>query len=283
MDSGDPPASTDSSKGWRHQLHEIIFEADTPAGRWFDVALLWCILISVIAVIIETVAAVREHPRIGYSLEILEWIFTVLFTIEYGLRILCVKRPLGYVFSYYGVIDLLAVLPTYVAAFVTTSNAQTLLVIRILRLVRVFRVFKMGRFVRQGNVLKAALRASRTKITLFIFVVFNLVVIIGALMYAIEGEEHGFTSIPVAMYWTIVTITTVGYGDIVPQTVAGQVIASVAMLLGYAIIAVPTGIVSVEIAEATRLSPVSTQACPSCAREGHSSDAVCCKFCGEKL
>ena len=196
------------------------------------------------------------------------------------LRIICVRKPFRYIFSFYGVVDFLAIVPTYLSLLVTCS--QYLLVIRILRLLRVFRVFKLTHLVKQSDVLVKALKASRAKIAVFLFAVVTLVVIIGTLMYVIEGPENGFTSIPVSMYWAIVTLTTVGYGDISPQSPVGQLLASMVMIMGYGIIAVPTGIVSVELASATR-KQVTTQVCPNCLSEGHDNDAVHCKFCGDKL
>lgn len=263
---------------WRSRLHEVIFEADTPMGKAFDVALLWCIGVSVAAVILESVASVRAAW--GRELWALEWIFTLLFTVEYALRLLAVQRPWQYARSFFGVVDLLAIAPTYLSVFVPGGHA--LLVVRVLRLLRVFRVLKLARYVGESETLLQALRASRTKIAVFLLTVCGVVVIVGSLMYLIEGEEHGFTSIPTAMYWAIVTMTTVGYGDIAPETVPGRMLASLLMILGYGIIAVPTGIVSVEIAEATRRA-VSTQACPACGAEGHTTDAAFCNRCGARL
>ncbi len=265
-------------KSWRIKLYEIIFEADTPSGKFFDILLIWAILTSVTVVFLESI----NELKIDYGnwFVLLEWIFTVLFTIEYGFRIISVRKPFKYIFSFFGVVDFLAIIPTYLSLLITGS--QYLLVIRILRLLRVFRVFKLTHLVKQSDVLVYALKASRAKIAVFLFAVVTLVVIIGALMYVIEGPENGFTSIPVSMYWAIVTLTTVGYGDISPQSPVGQLLASMVMIMGYGIIAVPTGIVSVEIASATK-KQVTTQVCPSCISEGHDKDAVYCKFCGAKL
>jgi len=259
-------------------LHEVIFEADTAAGRTFDVLLLWCIVLSVVAVLLESVAAV--HERYAWFLRAAEWAFTILFTVEYVMRLVCVGRPLRYASSFFGVVDLLAIVPTYLS--VLLPGAQTLLVIRALRLLRVFRVLKLVRFVEEARVLGQALRASRHKITIFLGTVATLVLIVGTLMYLIEGEANGFDSIPRSIYWAIVTLTTVGYGDIAPTTVLGQMLASVVMILGYSIIAVPTGIVTVELSKATR-GQVSTQACPQCSAEGHDADAKHCKYCGARL
>lgn len=269
---------TSPQSAWQARLHEIIFEAETPAGKAFDVGLLVAIVLSILAVCLESVAEVRL--QYGPQLRILEWIFTILFTIEYVLRLLSVRQPLKYAFSFYGIVDLMAILPSYLSFFI--AGSQSLLVIRALRLLRVFRVLKLAHFVGEARMLKAALRASIHKIVIFLGVVLTLVVIIGAVMYLIEGSENGFGNIPLAIYWTIVTMTTVGYGDIAPQTVAGKVLASGVMLLGYAIIAVPTGIVTVELASAVKHS-VRTDACPNCGAEGHASDAAYCRYCGTSL
>jgi voltage-gated potassium channel len=269
---GPPPAA-----GWRHRLHEIIFEADTPAGRAFDVALLVVILLSVLAVLLESVPDVRQ--TYGRTLHVVEWGFTVLFTVEYVLRLISVTRPARYAISFFGIVDLVAVLPTYMALVIPWT--QPLMVIRAVRLLRVFRILKLARFLEDADLLLRALRASRRKITLFLGSLVTIVLLVGTLMYLIEGEEHGFTSIPASMYWAVVTMTTVGYGDITPKTPAGRLLAAFVMILGYSIIAVPTGIVSVELAQATR--PVSTQACPACGRQGHDADASHCKHCGVAL
>lgn len=263
----------------RARLHEIIFEADTRAGRIFDIALIWLILLSVATVILESVSSVRaQHGKLLYALE---WLFTLLFTVEYGLRLLSVRRPLRYATSFFGVVDLLAIIPTYLSIFLPGS--QYLLVIRILRLLRVFRLLKLSEYVAEADTLRLALRAARRKISVFISAVVLLVVIIGALMYVVEGEEHGFTSIPTSIYWAIVTLTTVGYGDLSPRTPLGQMLASMVMVIGYGIIAVPTGIVTVELAQAARRKDITRQSCPACAAEGHDVDALFCKYCGTKL
>jgi voltage-gated potassium channel len=263
---------------WRVRLHEIIFEAETPEGRGFDVALLLLIGLSVVAVVLESVAELRQ--AYGPLFRRVEWGVTIIFTIEYLLRLLAVRQPLRYAFSFFGLVDFLAIAPTYLSVFV--AGAQSLLVIRALRLLRVFRVLKLVQFVGEARLLGNALRASRRKILVFLGTVMTLVVIIGALMYLIEGEASGFTSIPQSIYWTIVTMTTVGYGDIAPLTVAGKILACLVMVTGYGIIAVPTGIVTVELAEAGR-KRISTQACPNCGRDGHDSDAFFCRFCGASL
>ena len=264
--------------GWRARLHEIIFEADTRAGKAFNVGLLLTIAASLVAVSLETVSPYgTEHGR---TLRLMEWGFTLVFSVEYGLRLFCVQRPLAYARSFYGIVDLLAIFPTYLS--VLFPGAQSFLIVRALRLLRVFRIFKLARFVGEMDVLRTALRQSRRKITVFVITLLTIVAIMGSLMYLIEGDESGFTSIPRGMYWAIVTMTTVGYGDISPQTPLGQVVASVLMVMGYGLLAVPTGIFSAELIELTR-KPVSTQVCPSCSAEGHDADAVYCKFCGVGL
>ena len=264
---------------WRRRLHEVVFEADTPGGKLFDVLLIASSIISVTAVMLDSVTSI--HDRHGPLLARIEWGFTILFTLEYAVRLLSVHRPRRYVTSFFGLVDLLAILPTYLSVFMT--GAESLLVIRALRLLRIFRVFKLGRVLKEADLLVAALRASRAKITVFVTGVLSTAVIVGSLLYLIEGEASGFTSIPRAMYWAIVTMTTVGYGDIAPQTPLGQIAASGLMILGYAIIAVPTSIVSVELARMNPYSKVSTQACLSCSREGHDADAAYCKHCGSAL
>lgn len=266
---------------WKVKMHEVIFEADTPMGKLFDVVLLWAILLSVIAVMLETVEAFsdRHHD----AMVVAEWVFTILFSIEYILRLLSVGKPLKYATSFMGIVDLLSTIPTYLSLIV--AGPQYLLVIRTIRLLRIFRILKLSRYISEANVLRDALRNSAAKILVFLGGVIILVLILGTLMYMIEGPEHGFTSIPTAMYWTVVTITTVGYGDIAPATTFGQTVASMIMLIGYGIIAVPTGIVTGEIARSKVRddSEVSTQACPSCSKEGHDVNAKHCKYCGSKL
>ena len=267
-------------KGSRERLHEIIFEADTPAGKRFDVLLLWLIVASVVAVMAETVP--DWHDRYLGTFVALEWVFTGLFTIEYITRLLVVKRPLRYATSFFGLVDLLAILPTFVGLLIPGSGS--LRIIRILRLLRAFRVLKLVGFIEEARGLQTALRASRRRIIVFLSVVLALVTILGTLMYLVEHGQSGFSSIPKSIYWAIVTVTTVGYGDIAPQTIAGQVIASCMMIIGYAIIAVPTGMIGVEmIRKGASSGSVSTQACPACGRDGHDPDAVYCKHCGNAL
>ncbi len=263
----------------RARLHEIIFESHTAAGRLFDLVLIWLILLSVATVILESVRSVRQ--QYGPLLYALEWLFTGLFTVEYVLRLMSVRHPVRYARSFFGVVDLLAIIPTYLSIFVPGS--QYLLVIRILRLLRVFRLLKLSEYITEADTLRRALRASQRKISVFLSAVMLLVVIIGALMYVVEGERHGFTSIPVSIYWAIVTLTTVGYGDLSPKTPFGQMLASVVMIIGYGIIAVPTGIVSVELAHAVRQQTVATQVCSACGAEGHDLNARFCKYCGAHL
>lgn len=264
---------------WRRHLHEVIFEAETRAGKTFDIILLWCIILSVVVVVLESVAGVRA--RFGTWLVAAEWFFTILFTIEYILRLVSVTRPLRYAISFFGVVDLLAIIPTYMSLLLPGS--QYLLVIRILRLLRVFRVLKLAEYLSEGQVIMRALGASRRKISVFLLAVLTLVVVIGSSMYVIEGEENGFVNIPVSIYWAIVTLTTVGYGDISPRTPLGQALASLVMILGYSIIAVPTGIVTAEFGRVARARIPTAQACPNCSAEGHDADAVHCKYCGAHL
>ena len=267
---------------WRSRLHEIIFEADTLGGRIFDVALLAAIVLSVLVVVLDSVEAV--HERFEGLLLFTEWIFTVLFTIEYVLRLVCVRQPHRYAVSFFGVVDLLAVLPSYVAILLGgLAGTQSILVVRALRLLRVFRVFKLARFLTEAGALRRAIFASRAKITVFLVTVAIAVIIMGTAMHVIEGPENeGFDSIPQSMYWGIVTLTTVGYGDAAPQTPLGKAVAAVMMIIGYSLIIVPTGIVSAELVQAARKS-ITTQFCPDCSREGHDADAIHCKYCGGKL
>jgi voltage-gated potassium channel len=263
--------------GWRAKAHEIIFEADTPAGRTFDIALIVTILLSVVAVMLESVAPVRA--RYGSVLRITEWVITIVFTVEYVLRLLCVGQPVRYARSFFGIVDLLAILPTYISVIV--PGAQALAVVRVLRILRVFRVLKLVQYVQEARVLRQALKNSGRKILVFLFVVFTIVIMVGALMYLVEGEASGFTSIPIAVYWAVVTLTTVGYGDIAPITALGRFLSALLMIVGYGIIAVPTGIVTTELVRGQR--EVSTRACHECSTEGHDPDARYCKGCGAEL
>jgi voltage-gated potassium channel len=272
------PSEQGAPAGLRARLHTIIFESETPAGRAFDVGLLWAIVLSVLAVMLESVEAIRI--QYGAIIRVLEWCFTVVFTLEYVLRLLSVNRPLRYASSFFGLVDLMAILPSVLSLML--PGVQSLLVVRVLRLLRVFRVLKLASFLGQADVLLTALRASRQKIIVFLGAVLSTVIIMGSVMYQVEGEANGFDSIPRGMYWAIVTMTTVGYGDLTPKTVPGQFIASVLMVMGYGIIAVPTGIVSVELAQATRQA-IDPRACPGCGLQGHDLDAAHCKHCGTAL
>ncbi len=266
------------ASSWRRALHEVIFESETRAGKAFDIALLVSIVLSVAVVILESMAGVRaKHAD---ALFLAEWFFTLLFTAEYMLRLMSVRRPLRYATSFFGTVDLLAIIPTYLSLFLPGS--QYLTVIRILRLLRVFRILKLAEYLTEAETIVRALRASRRKISVFFFTVVTLVVIIGSVMYAVEEEANGFTNIPVSIYWAIVTLTTVGYGDLSPQTALGRVLASLVMIIGYSIIAVPTGIVTAEFARAGR-KDVTAQACPDCSAQGHDPDASHCKYCGAHL
>ncbi|WP_288381383.1 ion transporter, partial [uncultured Massilia sp.] len=269
--------------GWRARMYDIIFNSDTKAGKRFDIVLIAAILLSILVVVLESVPAIGgRHAGV---MRVLEWSFTLLFTLEYLARLLCVRRPLRYATSFFGIVDLLSVLPTYFSLLVPGS--QALLDIRILRLLRVFRIFKLTLYIEEYTRLGEALSASRRKIMVFLSVVLMLVLVLGTLMYVVEGPEHGYTSIPTAMYWAIVTMTTVGYGDITPHTHLGKGIASFMMLLGWGILAVPTGIVTAEMtARRTdrRHGPARTErACGECGATGHEARARFCKDCGAAL
>ena len=263
--------------GWRKKLFEVIFEADTPAGKLFDVLLIVSILASVAVVMLDSVTSINE--KWGAVLKGAEWFFTVLFTVEYVLRLICAGRAIRYARSFFGVVDLMAIVPTYLN--LVLPGTRYLLVIRLLRVLRIFRILHLGRFVSEANVLMSAMAASKRKILVFFVAVLTLVVILGSLMYVIEEPDpaSGFTSIPKSVYWAIVTLTTVGYGDISPQTGIGQMLAAMVMILGYSIIAVPTGIVTAELTRSAG-KEMTSQVCPECTREGHDKDAKHCKFCG---
>jgi voltage-gated potassium channel len=269
----------DELRPWQARLHEVIYESHSKAGKAFDITLLAFIILSIVVVMLDSVADL--HARYGRIFFILEWIFTLTFTIEYILRLICIRRPLKYMFSVLGIIDLLAIIPSYLS-FVYTGS-QSLLVLRALRLLRVFRIFRLVHFLSEMRFLYVAILNSIRKISIFILFVISTVVILGSIIYLVEGPANGFTSIPQSVYWAIVTITTVGYGDIAPATPLGKVIASFIMLLGYGIIAVPTGIVTTEMAIAAKSQRQNNQACPSCGREGHDHDARFCKYCGATL
>lgn len=261
----------------KHRIHEIIYEADTNAGKLFDVILLIAILASILFVMLESVQSINDEY--GELLNIGEWIITGLFSIEYILRIISIKKPWKYIFSFYGVIDFLSTIPKYLSLILVGSH--NLAALRALRLLRVFRILKVTRYIGESNRLLIALKSSRAKIAVFLFFVLILCIILGTIMYMIEGAENGFTSIPRSVYWAIVTLTTVGYGDIAPGTPLGQLIASAIMILGYAIIAIPTGIVGSEMMKNN--IHTNTQACPNCLRDKHRDDADFCYHCGDKL
>jgi len=269
------------SKNWRHKVHEIIYEADTPAGKFFDILLLIVILVSILLVMLESVESIES--QYASLLDISEWIITILFSLEYILRIICVKNPRTYIFSFYGVIDLLSTIPKYISLFI--FGTHSLIALRALRLLRVFRILKLTRFIGESANLGKALKRSRPKIAVFLTFVIVLCVILGTVMYLVEGDkDSGFTSIPRSVYWAVVTLTTVGYGDIAPFTALGQFIASLIMILGYGIIAVPTGIVTSEMTKSEeKLIPHNTQACENCNETYHQDEAEYCHQCGYKI
>jgi len=275
-----PPLTTT----WRRRLHTVIFEADTPLGRAFDLVLLLAIVASTAAVMLETVEPIAA--KYGRWLIVIEWVFTVLFTVEYAVRLASVERPSRYARSFFGVVDLVSFLPTYLSLLI--PGAQTLLVVRLLRLLRIFRILKLVRMLDEQAEIRRAVWDSRNKIVVFLYTVLMVVSIMGAAMYLIEHNvNEGFRNIPQAMYWAIVTMTTVGYGDVTPVTVPGKVLSSVIILIGYALLVVPTGFVSAEFVSARarreREARFTTQACPSCMKEGHDKDAKHCKHCGASL
>ena len=275
---------------WKKKLHEIIYEADTPAGKWFDIILLFLILASIAVVMLESVADIGN--RYAHELNLAEWIITVLFTLEYFARIVVIKKPKEYIFSFYGVIDFLSTIPKYLSLFFMGSHA--LVALRALRLLRVFRILKLARYLGASNQLASAIKASRAKISVFLFAVIIASIIFGTLMYLIEGEENGFTNIPKSVYWCIVTLTTVGFGDIAPQTPLGQFLATLIMIMGYGIIAVPTGIVSAEYTKSANKTgnknngnhddiQLNSQRCQNCLSTKHKDDAEYCYSCGHNL
>lgn len=263
----------------RKKLFQIIFESDTPQVKAFDIALITLILVSVATVFLDSVPGL--HERFGRVFYLVEWEFTLIFTLELALRLYCLDRPLRYLRSFYGILDLLAILPTWLALFI--PGAQSLLVVRVLRVLRVFRVLRLMEFVGEGHMLVEALRRSQRKILLFLTTILLIITIFGALIYMIEPPEAGFTSMPRAMYWAIVTLTTVGYGDIAPVTALGQFISAFMMILGYSIIAVPTGVFSAEVIRSIQRERYSEEACPGCGHEGHERNARYCRFCGTWL
>ncbi len=268
-----------NTKNWKEKLHEIIYEADTPKGKWFDLILIMVIILSIVLVMLESVESfdTKYHNFLNIS----EWVITILFTLEYFARIVSIKKPSSYIFSFYGIIDLLATIPKYLSFILVGTHA--LVALRALRLLRVFRILKLARYMGASKRLMVALRASRIKIAVFLFSVIVLTIILGTIMYIVEGPENGFTSIPRSMYWAIATLTTVGFGDIVPHTPFGQFITSIVMVLGYGIIAVPTGIVTSEMTKENTLIANNTQHCANCSAAEHLDNAEFCHKCGEKL
>ncbi|TDJ05508.1 MAG: ion transporter [Deltaproteobacteria bacterium] len=271
-------ADNNSFSSLRFRIHEIIFEADTPFGKIFDIVLITSIVLSVILVMLDSVRSIRQ--QFGEQLYLAEWFFTIVFTIEYVLRLYSIGNRLKYATSFFGVVDLLAILPTYLSLLI--AGSQYFMVVRLLRILRIFRVLKLANYVGESALLAEALMASRRKIFIFLLTVLILVTLLGSLMYLVEGDQNGFSSIPKSIYWAIVTITTVGYGDLAPSTDLGKAIASVIMIMGYSIIAIPTGIVTVEFANAFKKN-ISTQVCLHCNSEGHDEDAKYCKFCGSEI
>lgn len=261
------------------KIYEIIFEADTKAGKIFDIGLLLIIISSIIIIMLESVDYINN--RYSYYLLILEWIITILFSIEYFLRIIVVKKPLRYIFSFYGIIDLLAILPSYLSLFLPIGHS--IIVIRSLRLLRVFRILRLTKYSKEAELISKALLRSKAKILVFLFAIITLVIILGTMMFLIEGKQNGFTNIPKSIYWAIVTLTTVGYGDISPVTPLGQFISSLVMIIGYAIIAVPTGIISVEFSRSSKSELNNTQVCPNCMNDMHNEHAIYCHRCGNLL
>lgn len=270
---------TASKKNWKTKLYKIIYEADTSAGKWFDIILIIAIVLSILLVMLESVESFNS--KYNKYLNISEWVITILFTLEYFARILVIKKPTKYIFSFYGIIDFLATIPKYVSLIF--GGAQALIVLRALRLLRVFRILKLTRYLGASINLTTALKASKTKILVFLFSVIVLTIIFGTIIYLVEGPKNGFTSIPLSMYWAIVTLTTVGYGDLSPSTPFGQFIASFVMILGYGIIAVPTGIVTSEMSKLSPKIYANTQSCPHCLADKHLDGAEFCHKCGGNL
>lgn len=264
---------------WRETLHTVIFGAETRAAKAFDLVLIFCIICSVLSVMLGSVESLQmQFTSVFFYLE---WFFTIIFTVEYALRLISVRRPWLYCRSFFGIVDFLSIIPTYLSFLL--PGIKYMLIVRVLRLLRVFRILKLSEYMSEAQVLMTALSNSRHKIFVFLYTVCTLVIVFGSLMYVVEGSEAGFTSIPKAVYWAIVTLTTVGYGDIAPQTPAGQIIASTIMIMGYGIIAVPTGIYSAELMKAGKCIEINNEACPDCGETGHDYDASFCKYCGHPL
>ena len=271
----------DRIESLRHRLYAVIFQSNTPAGRGFDIGLLCCILASSAVVIMDSVEEFNlNHGRLLF---LSEWFFTIAFTVEYGLRIFAIQRPFKYIFSFYGIIDLLAIVPAYISLFL--PGTHSLQIIRILRVLRIFRILKLVQFINQSNLLLNALVASRHKIFIFLFTISTLLVVFGSAMYLIEEPENGFTNIPVSIYWAVVTLTTVGFGDITPKTDLGRAVSALVMVIGYAIIAVPTGIFTAELNQAMKRQdgPGRLRVCSGCGKRGHLKEANFCLICGHKL
>ena len=266
---------------FKQKIHDIIYEADTPAGQFFDIALIVVIILSVILVALETVVTIQDKYQ--GILNVAEWLITLLFTVEYGLRIYSVNNPKKYIFSFYGIIDLLATIPKYLALIFVGAGVETLMAIRALRILRIFRVLHISRYIGETNFLVRALLLSRAKIVIFLLFVLIMCILFGTLMYIVEGPQSGFNNIPTSIYWCIVTITTVGYGDIAPITMFGQFIASILMMLGYGLIAVPTGIISAEMAQKRKNIDVNTIVCSECLNTKHKDNAIFCGQCGSSL
>ncbi|TAL87794.1 MAG: ion transporter [Rhodanobacter sp.] len=267
-----------SGAAWRARWFHIIFGHEDGAGRRFDVALIIAIVASIAVAVLDSVTTL--HLRLGMLFYALEWFFTLAFTLEYLVRLAVVDRPTRYARSFFGVVDLLSILPTFIS--LVLAGSQYLLVVRALRILRIFRILKLTRYVGEANLLWSTLARTRRKVLIFVSTIFTLVLIFGALMYLIEGPENGFTSIPTSMYWAVVTMTTVGFGDITPKTVLGQLLTSLIMLIGYSIIAVPTGIFTAELASGIRAQKSGVR-CQTCRRDGHDDDAMFCKACGAQL
>ncbi|HEY0823295.1 MAG TPA: ion transporter [Ramlibacter sp.] len=280
MIPGNESALGKPTEPWRRRLHEVIFESETPAGRLFDKVIIAAILVSVAVVVLDSVPALNRRWRTAF--DVAEWFFTVLFTVEYLARLVSVKRQLKYALSFFGIVDLLSVLPTYLAFFFPETHA--LIDVRILRLLRIFRIFKLTDYVEEYQMLGEALAASRRKILVFLSAVFMVVLIMGTLLYVVEGPEHGFRDIPTSIYWAITTITTVGFGDITPKTEVGRFIASTMMLIGWGTLAVPTGIVTAEMTARRHMRPLAMQrTCENCGATGYGPEARYCQMCGAPL
>ncbi len=272
-------ATSSNELNWRYKIFKIIYHADTPAGKFFDIMLIGFIVLSVSVIILDSVEQI--HISYGQLFYILEWFFTIVFTMEYILRLISIKNPIKYMFSFFGIVDVLSIIPTYLSLFIV--GTQSLLMIRILRILRIFRILKLVQYTDQTELLLRAIYNSRHKIFVFFFFVVTLLFIFGALMYLIEGPENGFSSIPHGIYWSVVTLTTVGYGDIAPQTVLGRTVASFIMLTGFSVIAIPTGIFASEINKITKRSRKLSRQCEACGLKGHTMTANYCRKCGQEL